>query len=99
MHYNLKLMYVVYILFSEKTGRYYVGHTKDLDRRIAEHNRIKEKFTDTGIPWKLVYTESYISKTEAYTRERYLKSRKSKDFLKQLILDSDDTTASGESLR
>ena len=84
-------MYLVYILLSERTGRYYVGHTNDLDRRIAEHNRIKGKYTDTGIPWKVAYTEVFNSKTEAYARERYIKSRKSVDFVRQLILGSEDS--------
>ncbi len=92
-------MYAVYILYSEKTGKYYVGHTNELNRRLAEHNRIKGKYTDTGIPWKVVYTESHYSKTEAYARERFIKSRKSKDFVKQLILGSGDITAAGETAR
>jgi hypothetical protein len=37
-------MFVLYILFSEKLDRYYVGYTNDIDRRIAEHNRIKGKW-------------------------------------------------------
>ncbi|MFW6106866.1 MAG: GIY-YIG nuclease family protein [bacterium] len=28
----------VYILRSLRTGKLYVGHTKDLSRRLAEHN-------------------------------------------------------------
>jgi len=87
----------MYILWSEKTGRYYVGHTNDLERRLAEHNRVKGKYTDTGIPWNVVYTENFNSKTEAYAREQYIKSRKSKDFVKQLILGSENITATSES--
>lgn len=78
-------MFTVYILFSEKTGRYYVGYTNDLTRRISEHNRVKGKFTDQGIPWSLVYSENYNSKKEAIDRERFIKSRKSKHFISELI--------------
>jgi predicted GIY-YIG superfamily endonuclease len=28
----------VYILQSEKTGRFYVGHTQDVQERLARHN-------------------------------------------------------------
>ena len=31
-------MYFVYILFSEKLDRYYVGTTGDVERRLFEHN-------------------------------------------------------------
>ena len=49
----------VYILFSQSLNKYYVGSTPDLDRRIAEHNRGKEKFTKTGVSWPLVYKEIF----------------------------------------
>ncbi|NLA41614.1 MAG: GIY-YIG nuclease family protein [Smithella sp.] len=31
-------MFYVYILQSETSGRYYIGQTDSLDRRLAEHN-------------------------------------------------------------
>jgi hypothetical protein len=55
-----KSMYTLYILHSKSLDRYYVGYTNDLTRRLNEHNRIKGKFTDVGIPWVLVYKETYV---------------------------------------
>ncbi|MCU0457275.1 MAG: GIY-YIG nuclease family protein [Bacteroidales bacterium] len=78
-------VFSVYILYSESSDRYYVGYTNDLERRISEHNRKKGKFTDAGIPWHLVFSESFNTKREAMKREKYIKSRKSKDFIKELI--------------
>ncbi|NMD02196.1 MAG: GIY-YIG nuclease family protein [Bacteroidales bacterium] len=78
-------MYTLYILYSERIDRFYVGYTNDLDRRMSEHNRPKKKFTDNGIPWKVVYTETYSSKREAHARELFIKSRKSKHFITDLI--------------
>jgi putative endonuclease len=78
-------MYTLYILYSEKLDRYYVGYSNDIERRLSEHNRKKGKYTDKGIPWILVYTEVYESKKEAKDRERYIKSRKSKQFILDLI--------------
>jgi putative endonuclease len=78
-------MYTLYILHSKSINRYYVGYTKDFDRRLSEHNRVKGKFTDAGIPWILVYSESYASKKEAMAREKFIKSRKSKTFILELI--------------
>ncbi|MCX6334568.1 MAG: GIY-YIG nuclease family protein [Bacteroidia bacterium] len=78
-------MFTLYILYSESFNRFYVGYTNDLERRLSEHNRKKGKFTDAGIPWKLVYSESFTKKKDVMERERYIKSRKSKDFIKELI--------------
>ncbi len=78
-------MFTVYILYSEKLDRYYVGYTNDLPRRLSEHNRIKGKYTDIGIPWKVMYTEQYNSKIEAQNRERFIKIKKSKQLILELI--------------
>jgi len=59
-----------YILFSAKLNKYYVGSTTDIERRLLEHNRGKEKFTKTGIPWLLVYKETLDSLPEARKREQ-----------------------------
>jgi len=78
-------MYTVYILFSESIDRYYVGYTNDLERRLSEHNRKKGKYTDAGIPWEVVHTEIFELKTEAKEREKYIKSRKSRRYIEEII--------------
>ena len=78
-------MYKVYILYSRKLDRYYVGYTRDIDRRIKEHNRRKGKYTDGGIPWELVHIEEYETKASAMQREKYIKSQKSRAFIQSLI--------------
>jgi putative endonuclease len=78
-------MYTLYILHSKSFNRFYVGYTNDIARRLTEHNRIKGKYTDAGIPWILIYTESFPSKKEAMDREKFIKSRKSKNFILELI--------------
>jgi len=74
-----------YILFSEKLNKYYVGSTTDIDRRLTDHNRGKEKFTSTGIPWKLVYKEVFTELLAARQRESYIKKQKSRKFILSLI--------------
>ena len=44
----------VYILWSEKLGKYYIGSTKRLRNRVKRHNNCLERYTKTGIPWVLV---------------------------------------------
>jgi len=78
-------MYTMYILYSKSLDRYYVGYTNDLERRLSEHNRKKGKYTDTGIPWELVYTEVFDSREMAHSRETYIKSKKSRRYIVELI--------------
>ena len=58
-----------YILFSEKLNKYYIGSTSDINRRIEDHNRGKEKFTRTGTPWQIVYSEQFEILADAKRRE------------------------------
>jgi putative endonuclease len=74
-----------YILYSVKLNKYYIGSTPDTDRRLEEHNRGKEKFTSTGIPWKLVYKEIFDDLMLARQRERYIKRMKSRKYIESLI--------------
>ena len=74
-----------YILFSSKLDKYYVGPTSDIQRRLAEHNRRKEKFTSIGIPWVLVYQELFDTLQAARQREQYIKKMKSRKFIENLI--------------
>ena len=67
-------MYYVYVLWSDKLHKRYIGSTADIEKRIAEHNRGCNKFTKGGIPWILVYQEEFTSKREALKREKFLKS-------------------------
>ncbi len=74
-----------YILYSEKLDKYYIGSTTDIDRRLQEHNRGKEKFTSTGTPWKLVYKEHFVHLKDARSRERQIKKLKSRKYIDSLV--------------
>lgn len=66
-------MYFVYLLKSEKTGGFYIGCTSDLKKRISEHNENQSYHTKKYSPWKLIYFEGFISKDDAFGREKSLK--------------------------
>ncbi|MBI2552197.1 GIY-YIG nuclease family protein [Candidatus Uhrbacteria bacterium] len=66
-------MFYVYVIKSERNGNTYVGYSNDLKRRFMEHNRGLSHSTKTGVPWTLVYYESYRSKADARYREDNLK--------------------------
>jgi putative endonuclease len=80
--------YFIYILQSESSGRYYIGHTEDLQKRIAQHNDphyTLTTFTKTHKgPWVLVYSETFATRADAMKREREIKAKKSRCFIEEL---------------
>ncbi len=81
-------MYFVYILYSEKLSRYYVGTTNDVEKRLIEHNTAlyANSFTIKGIPWELKWNTEPLSSDVAYRLERFIKSMKSRKFIEKLIV-------------
>ncbi|MFD1314063.1 GIY-YIG nuclease family protein [Namhaeicola litoreus] len=77
-------MYYVYVLNSVNFDRNYTGFTKDLDRRVREHNLGKNKSTKAYVPWKLIHVEEFEERLEARKREKYLKSGSGREYLKKL---------------
>jgi len=67
-------MFYVYILQSIKDRSLYKGTTSDLKRRLKEHNSGKGFYTSQHYPYKLIYYEAYLLKSDAEARERYLKT-------------------------
>jgi putative endonuclease len=63
----------LYILQSEMTGRFYIGSTTVLDRRLEEHARGHSLATRGHGPWKLVYREEFGDLAEARRREYEIK--------------------------
>ena len=72
------MSYSVYILRSERNGRYYTGYSADPIRRLQDHNDGKVKATRYVRPWTLVYTRLFEDETSARRREHKLKSVKSR---------------------
>ena len=75
-----------YILFSEKLNKYYVGACTDLERRLYEHNIGHSKYTNTGMPWVLVYKENFETLLLAKQRESKIKKMKSRKYIESLIV-------------
>ena len=78
-------MFYLYILQSEKTGRFYTGSTGNVERRVQEHNSGQTKSTRTGSPWTLIYSEPFESRSEAVRMEREIKRWKSAVMIRQYI--------------
>lgn len=69
-------MHYVYILQSERDGKFYVGETQDVEERLKYHNGGKVISTRHRRPMKLVGYEVYTTKAEARKCEIYIKSLK-----------------------
>jgi putative endonuclease len=55
-------------------GAFYVGHSDDLERRVAEHERgARPGFTQDHLPVRLVWSERFATREEALAMERRLK--------------------------
>ncbi len=78
-------MYYVYVIYSKKLKKRYVGSTENVERRIREHNNGKNRFTKGGIPWIKIYLEEYESRSEAMQRESYLKSGVGRRYLDNVV--------------
>ena len=79
-------MYYVYILYSHKLNKKYIGFTEDSKNRLGEHNNGEGSvFTKKGRPWKLVYYQAFSNKKDAQTEELFLKTGQGRERLKYLL--------------
>ena len=83
------MSYYVYLLISQNYKKIisYVGYTNDLKKRLQLHNNSKgAKFT-RGRKWKLIYKQSYKSKSFAMKEEYKLKKNyKLRNLIKKIYL-------------
>ena len=77
------MSYYAYILKSITYNTYYYGSTKDLSKRLFEHNQGKQKYTKGRRPWVLHYYEEFASRSDAQKREYFFKSIIGYRFLKE----------------
>ena len=78
-------MYKVYVLWSSRLQKRYIGSTADVAKRLREHNWGGNKFTKGGIPWILVYEEELPDATSARKRENFLKTGAGRAWLDSIL--------------
>ena len=79
-------MYYIYILYSEKIDKYYIGSTSNIENRLLFHNSEKNKiWSKRGQPWGLVFSHEFQTKKEALSAEKFIKKQKSRTFIEKLI--------------
>jgi len=75
-------MYFVYVIKSLSRNYIYVGLTNNLERRFRQHQDGTSKTTKPYRPFKLLFSEAFLTRLEAREREKYLKSGAGKEYIK-----------------
>jgi putative endonuclease len=83
----------VYVLISLKDNQFYIGSTNDLKRRLQQHNNGENISTAKRKPFKLIYFEGHLAKTDALRREFYFKTTKGKVMLRNILRDYLDSVS------
>ncbi len=83
IHYTMPCW--VYILYSEAIGKYYVGQTEDVDKRLLVH---RERKNLGAWDWELKYKEEFINRSQAVKREMEIKRKKRRSYIEWLISNS-----------
>lgn len=81
------IMFYNYVLQSVEKGHIYVGYTRDLKKRLIEHNKGLSLSTKRYRPWKIIYYEACLEESDAKRREIYLKTTQGRRLLKRRLKD------------
>jgi len=80
-------MYIVYVLYSQKFDKIYIGFTSNLEERLKSHNELSKKgWTIAFRPWRVIHSETFESKAKAMKREKELKGGKGRDWIRKTLL-------------
>ncbi len=90
---SVKKYVLRHVLYSPNHKKIYIGYTSDLDHRLLSHNDILSKgWTRSFQPWKLVYSESFETRSEAMNREKSLKTARGRKFIHEEIIANLETS-------
>jgi len=78
-------LFFVYIIYSLRLDKYYVGYTIDIEKRLAEHNGGVSTFTSKAIDWELKWVKKFESREKAMNEERKIKAKKSRKYIEWLV--------------
>jgi predicted GIY-YIG superfamily endonuclease len=71
--------YYVYVLWSPRARRFYIGLSENPHRRLAQHNEGGRGWTARHAPWQLVYSQCCENYSLARRHEAQLKAQKHGD--------------------
>ena len=77
--------FFIYILYSKKANKYYVGETENVNARLQSHLAGISKYTSIANDWAVVHTESFDHRVDAIRREKEIKRMKSRKYIESII--------------
>jgi predicted GIY-YIG superfamily endonuclease len=81
-------MVEVYVIESSTDQTWYTGMALNVQKRLADHNAGKNRFTKGHLPWQIIYLEIHPDWQTAREREKYLKSAAGKIWLRNYLSNS-----------
>ncbi len=81
----MPLPYCVYILFSRKDFRLYIGFSTNVEARVKKHNSGGNISTANRVPLELIFCEFYLFEEDARKRELYFKTTMEKKAIKLML--------------
>ena len=81
-----QVLYTVYVLRSLRSGDLYKGTTKNLQKRLGDHQKGKVASTKYYRSFELVFTKIFKERRNAYRYEHFLKSGKGRKYLKNILI-------------
>jgi putative endonuclease len=79
-------MFFLYILESISSGKLYIGQTNNLEDRLKRHQENRNLSTKGRGPWELLFSQAFITRSEAFQLEQKLKNWKSSIRVKEWIV-------------
>ena len=80
------MSHYIYILYSNKIDKYYVGYSQDPEKRLTFHNSEYNKiWSKRGQPWESKVVIEFSDKKAALQAEKFVKRQKSIDYIKKVI--------------
>ncbi len=79
-------MFYTYVLKSQKDGKYYIGSTSDIEKRLQFHNEGFNVSTKNRRPLDLVFKKEFKDKKEAMQFEFLLKRQKGGEGFRKLTM-------------
>ena len=76
------MKYYAYVIQSLSNGKFYTGHTQNLEKRLREHNAGKTKSTKANIPYAVVFYEICKTRKDAIEKEKFFKTGLGRAYVK-----------------
>ena len=79
------MYHILYKTTHLETGRFYIGSCENTEIRLQQHNMKRTPSTKSSVPWEIVYTEEFSTRSDAVKREYEIKRKKSRKYIEYLI--------------